>query len=75
MNQPLNPQLPGDSTTAIAKLLVAVGLLGAIVLPAVSWIAGIASALIAVAGWVVLVRRRPRSRWARGWTAFRHPRR
>lgn len=61
-----------DPTVAIAKMLMIAGAIGAVTLPVVSWPAGLMCAVVAVIGRVIMVRRRPTSRWARGWTAFRH---
>lgn len=61
-----------DPTVAVAKLLMIGGLIGAVALPVVSWPAALMSLVIAGIGRYVMVRRRPTSRWARGWTAFRH---
>ncbi len=61
-----------DPTVAIAKVLMIGGLVGALVLPVVSWSAALMCLVIAVIGRYIMVRRRPTSRWARGWTAFRY---
>ncbi len=60
-----------DPTVAIAKVLMIGGLIGAVVLPVVSWAAALMCLVIAGIGRYVMVRRRPTSRWARGWSAFR----
>lgn len=64
-----------DPTIAIAKLLMVSGLVGALVLPVVSWSAALMCLVVAGIGRYIMVRRRPTSRWARGWTAFRHQKR
>ncbi len=61
-----------DPTEGIAKLLMVAGIIGAVILPVVSWPAALMCLVVAVIGRVIMVRRRPTSRWARGWTAFRH---
>ncbi len=60
-----------DSTVAIAKIVMIGGLVGALVLPIVSWSAALMCLVIAGIGRYVMVQRRPTSRWARGWSAFR----
>lgn len=67
----MNPP-PPDPTVTIAKLLMIAGGIGALVLPVVSWPAAIMCLVVAGIGRVIMVKRRPTSRWARGWTAFRH---
>lgn len=61
-----------DPTLAIARMLMIAGAIGAVILPVFSWPAGIMCAVVAVIGRTIMVRRRPTTRWARGWTAFRH---
>ncbi len=61
-----------DPTIAIAKFLIVGGLVGAVLLPVVSWAAALMCLVVAGIGRYIMVRRRPTSRWARGWTAFRH---
>lgn len=53
------------------RLMIIGGLIGALILPAVSWPAGIWCGLVALAGWMISRRGRPTSRLAYGWTAFR----
>lgn len=60
-----------DPTVAIAKFLMIGGLVGAAVMPIVSWPAALICLVTAGIGRYIMVRRRPTSRWARGWTAFR----
>ena len=64
-----------DPTVSIAKLLMVSGLIGAVVLPLVSWAAALMCLVVAGVGRYIMIRRTPTSRWARGWTAFRHQRR
>ena len=61
-----------DPTVAIARMLMVGGLVGAVVLPVVSWPAALMCLVVAAIGRYIMVRKRPTSRWARGWTAFRH---
>lgn len=61
-----------DPTVSIAKFLMVSGLVGAVVLPVVSWTAALMCLVVAGIGRYIMVKRRPTSRWARGWTAFRH---
>jgi hypothetical protein len=61
-----------DPTLSIAKFLMVSGLVGAIVLPVVSWPAALMCLVVAGVGRYIMIRGRPTSRWARGWTAFRH---
>ena len=63
-----------DTTRAVARLLLISGIIGAVVLPVVSWPAGVMCAVVAALGWYILHRGRPSSRWARGWSAFRQRR-
>lgn len=60
-----------DPTATIAKFLMVSGLIGAVILPVVSWPAAAMCLVVAGIGWFIMVRGRPTSRWARGWTAFR----
>ncbi len=61
----------GDPTLAIAKFLTIGGLIGAIFMVWFSWPAALMFVVIAGIGRYVTERRRPTSRWARGWSAFR----
>jgi len=61
-----------DPTVSISKFLIAAGLVGAVTLPVVSWPAALMCLVVAGIGRYIMIRRRPTSRWARGWTAFRH---
>jgi len=61
-----------DPTVSIARFLMIGGIIGAVVLPVVSWAAALMCLAVAAIGRYIMVRRRPTSRWARGWTAFRH---
>lgn len=64
-----------DPTVGIAKLLMVSGLIGAVMLPVVSWLAALMCLVVAGVGRYIMVRQQPTSRWARGWTAFRHQKR
>lgn len=61
-----------DPTVSIAKFLMVSGAVGAVILPVVSWAAALMCLVVAGLGRYILKHRRPTSRWARGWTAFRH---
>jgi hypothetical protein len=68
----MNERGPGSGNEAATRLMIVGGTAGALILPVVSWPAGIVCALVALAGVGIRRRGRPTSRWAYGWTAFRH---
>lgn len=66
--------MDNDPTYAIARMMMIAGLAGAVVLPVVSWPAAVMCLVVAGIGRLIMLRGRPTTRWARGWTAFRHGR-
>ncbi len=60
-----------DPTVALARFLMVGGLIGAVALVLFSWPAALMFLVIAGIGRYVMIRQRPTSRWARGWSAFK----